>query len=72
MDAKKCDRCGSYYDLKDSKNGKYALSVEIHFENGFNHFSKTYDLCPDCEKAFDDFMIDGWCHAAKEKAEEKK
>ena len=60
--AKKCNRCGKYYD-------HYPKGLKIQF-NGFRRicrdeygeqkdFSDPFDLCPECMDAFDKFMTSG-------------
>lgn len=55
--AKKCDRCGRYYD-----NDEYALYVkegDIDFGG-----MKIKDLCPDCAECFRQWM-DEYRHTDK-------
>ena len=60
--AKKCDRCGKLYE--HYPNGKKSLCNAIKrvgkAENGALTFEEnSIDLCPECMKAFDMFMING-------------
>ncbi len=48
MDAKKCDRCGEFYDAYDTKN--YTMRKR----NGM--FWENVDLCPKCYEDFVAFM----------------
>lgn len=60
MNAKKCDRCGKYYE------GKETAAVTL--TNGENNFTrallrcdlnpkeKSYDLCNDCADSFGKWM----------------
>lgn len=38
-DAKKCDRCGKYYDVKDRT---------VYLYNGVPHRNNLLDLCDEC------------------------
>ena len=63
MDAKKCDRCGVFYniELKHSTTGSYFNQV-CKINTNMNMSSCTrarFDLCPDCRKAFDEFVKGG-------------
>ena len=51
MDAKKCDRCGTYYD----ENKKHKTTGRVHGGtiSGFcttaqSSYDKCFDLCDDC------------------------
>lgn len=48
MDAKKCDRCGKFYDKQPHK--KYILIEKI----GPNRFEM--DLCPECYSKIESFL----------------
>lgn len=66
--ARKCDRCGSLYEIYDGIGFSENLSkwnsmmLYTHFSNVRN---RDYDLCPDCMRALLSFINDG-------KKEEKK
>ena len=48
-DAKKCDRCGKFYEGNEVRYSEKGLVVcNKHYE---------YDLCEDCLKDLDEFMI---------------
>ena len=49
-DAKKCDRCGSYYDRIARPNSDYLLSKYT------KDASKLIDLCPTCSHLLDIWM----------------
>lgn len=58
MNAKKCDRCGNYYD--HDANTKIALNpkldgVLVNTAFGFD-CEYIYDLCDDCAESFDKWM----------------
>lgn len=64
MDAKKCDRCGNFYDIvKKEKCRKKIEScdsevfriVTKYFENRKSSM-KFFDLCPKCQNEFDEFV----------------
>ena len=48
-DAKRCDRCGKYYQRKNDK----ALRV---LNRDFRCGESVYDLCDDCTTDLDKFM----------------
>ena len=59
--ARKCDRCGKFYEYypkgnKVQHNGVQRIYITI---TGDYDSGKQCDLCPECMKAFDEFMIDG-------------
>lgn len=53
MFAKKCDKCGVYYDAPMKGVSWPSTSYTIG-EDG--KALREYDLCPECKKAFDHFM----------------
>lgn len=58
--AKKCDRCGKYYDenvrFKVNSNGyRQNLSSVTEMATGGYHW-KNYDLCDDCISDFKSFI----------------
>lgn len=60
MDAKKCDRCGKYYDKNNytyKKNGfvVYGISFELDHNSRANY----KDLCDDCLKSLEKWLEDG-------------
>lgn len=63
MDAKKCDRCGSFYIRKERKTdnaviifGKKVFNVILqHREDGFD-CNYCVDLCPKCMNDLKMFM----------------
>lgn len=66
MRARKCDRCGCYYDtyqgsMKFEKTGRAnALCLIDRFEDNNNMSRKSYDLCPRCMQELEEFLkIDG-------------
>lgn len=58
MNAKKCDRCGCYYDRDE--NTKIALNPKIDgvFINTAFEFDceYIYDLCEECAEGFEKWM----------------
>lgn len=51
--AKKCDRCKSYYDLYDNvANG----ATQIEFIRAFGFCVKKVDLCPDCMRQISEWV----------------
>lgn len=60
MDAKKCDRCGRYYEPYSIADSHMTRTGDFEYNVKFNNVAtftddknkKTYDLCPECAKAF--------------------
>lgn len=71
MRAKKCDRCGKFYDHYDGnrqfKDGERANAlVLIDRDLDEKYWSrKTYDLCPACMEEFETFIRGGAVSAAE-------
>jgi hypothetical protein len=42
MNAKKCDRCGRYYD-----ENQFMIAGSIRFQRPL-HTTENYELCPNC------------------------
>lgn len=66
MRARKCDRCGCYYDTYQGKmkfektGGANALWLIDRFEDNKAMSRKSYDLCPRCMQELEEFLkIDG-------------
>ena len=60
--AKKCDRCGKLYEYYPTGNKLRANAVRrcvILPSGGLVGSDNTLDLCQECMKAFDEFMIGG-------------
>lgn len=59
--ARKCDRCGKFYDYyPKSYDVRYNGVQRIYRDRGESLIhSMAYDLCPECMKAFDEFMAGG-------------
>lgn len=59
MIAKKCDRCGAFYDLynvernKEKINGVAPLNTD---ESGRYCWHEYIDLCPDCKDSFERWL----------------
>lgn len=53
-DAKKCDRCGRYYDDKNSKDRYFRVNgIPIHqiaLIDACDHHICEYDLCNECAR----------------------
>lgn len=47
--ARKCDRCGTYHD-------NLIFQIDMVGPLGIELDRKNYDLCPECESEFVDFM----------------
>lgn len=59
MTAKKCDRCGAYYELygvkNDAQNCNGFMMLNIDKEDMYCKHEKI-DLCPDCMAKLYEFM----------------
>lgn len=51
MNAKKCDRCGSYYDKNN--NPTFALRKN----QSLNDFPKIIDLCKKCTDELEEWLL---------------
>lgn len=57
--AKKCDRCGKYYDNNETYiNGWRTTGLET-ISNSSGGFGGRYDLCDDCLKEFIEVFMKG-------------
>lgn len=54
MNAKKCDRCGKFY-MPQLKKENLVISLEKAVRQE-KHITDICDLCPDCVKAFYDWL----------------
>lgn len=50
--ARKCDKCGVYYTPND-----YKLNLTKKEIVGFEFIDKYVDLCPDCQKILEEWMV---------------
>ena len=53
MDAKKCDRCGAFYEVRYSNiidELTKAINAITHAEDLREIMEENVDLCPDCSK----------------------
>ena len=60
--AKKCDRCGKLYEHYPTGNKNQANGIKRVYKDmsGYIRFEDlSLDLCPECMKAFDEFMTKG-------------
>lgn len=57
MNAKKCDRCGKYYETENSVTIQYVYG-QVKFVPfiGLCPEKTTYDLCADCAEEFQEWM----------------
>lgn len=46
MNAKKCDRCGKFYEI-DERDYTHIIVAKRYRDDG-----NCYDVCPDCMKEF--------------------
>ena len=53
MNAKKCDRCGKYFD---SNNHYLILKAKPIIDLTEPMFGNEYDLCESCQQDFNNFM----------------
>lgn len=67
MDAKKCDRCGAFYD----KYGSSKQATEIKIINGDTcnrcACDKSYELCPECMRE-----VETWINEKREEGAENE
>lgn len=63
MEAKKCDRCGSFYMRKERKMdnavgilGKKVYRIDMIYRNGGCDCNLNVDLCPNCMNDLKIFM----------------
>lgn len=60
--ARKCDRCGNYYDLNDFhpylKDGKTYKLAQIYIFTNNRLNAVIYDLCPECMEKLMAFLDD--------------
>lgn len=63
MDAKKCDRCGAFYEVEHERSNESTFFNQVRVINAYMDMSSyiraKFDLCPDCRKAFEKFMKGG-------------
>ena len=59
--ARKCDRCGKFYEHYPKGNRMQYNGVKRIYRsiNGSLENELSYDFCPECMAAFDEFMING-------------
>jgi len=50
--AKKCDRCGCYYDAQETKQGNGVAFVHLSNNNEITQTWGAKDLCPKCMNEF--------------------
>lgn len=51
MNAKKCDRCGKFYDEYNTKSfncDPNIVTLHQKLNDGICYLVKDYDLCPEC------------------------
>lgn len=63
MNAKKCDRCGKFYENEESAAIKLTNGADNFCRRlwgvNINHNEKTFDLCDDCVEEFQKWMEQG-------------
>lgn len=71
MRAKKCDRCGKYYEqyagqaqFRVSERANALLLIDRDLDEKY-WSRKTYDLCPECMKMLERFVRGGAVSAAE-------
>lgn len=59
--ARKCDRCGKLYEYYPKGNRVDHNGVQRIYRHKYGSLGneETYDLCPECMTAFDEFMSKG-------------
>lgn len=53
MDAKKCDRCGAFYEKYGNKKQANIIKVLYGDYGGYCPCDRTIELCPECMKGFE-------------------
>lgn len=56
-EAKRCDRCGNYYQLDISNEEDNVVGVMVLDKYGRGPYK--YDLCRECRKQFNDWWNEG-------------
>lgn len=51
MDAKKCDRCGAFYVVPETKTDLAKIAAALN-SKAPKHITDVCDLCPECVKDF--------------------
>ena len=57
--AKKCDRCGKFYEAYNTKNDRENISGIMTLnldDNGKFYSHEPLDLCPECKDAFEEWF----------------
>lgn len=55
--AKKCDRCGKYFELKDSRQIDWpTIRYRNHEKRSIIEGDVNYDICPECQTSFERWM----------------
>ena len=57
-DAKKCDRCGAFFDIPKRENEREGWHIAIVRKWNSGNISRIYDLCPKCEEALNSFYAE--------------
>lgn len=52
-DAKKCDRCGAFYDPKTNDEEKAFITIDVYKKSTYR--KECIDLCSDCVRNFWDW-----------------
>lgn len=61
MRARKCDRCGAFYEHYEAKRGykpNAVRTIERRISDNYSDID-IYDLCPVCMSAFEAFIAAG-------------
>lgn len=67
MIAKKCDRCGTYYD---SKPQHYSAGIRVKTKTG-NTYLKSLDLCDECVQDLERWINKYYTHVNIRKGDNK-
>ena len=60
--AKKCDRCGKFYEAYNTTNDSENINgiMTLNLDDLRKYYShKPLDLCPKCKDAFEEWMKNG-------------
>lgn len=61
MNAKKCDRCGKFYDYYNGNKNKESANAIKFVENARDgvYGCSLYDLCPECMSKLQEWLMKG-------------
>lgn len=66
MDAKKCDRCGAFYEKYGSKKQATEIKIINGDDNNRCACDRSYELCPECMRE-----VETWINAKRDTADDQ-